>query len=143
MDTINNNKTTLNLQFESGILFHEGTVVRVISSDLQLIARHVRFTTVPCKPSLIQLKIECRRTWGYSVHCKLHAIMYTVSLHLISSYINNNIYEIRDKKGFKGIVVNRSCHSLNERSFEITLTVWMIIIDCRIWCTNKPILLSW
>jgi len=55
-------------------------------------------------------------------------LVYTsaVSWHLISSpqlCTNNNIYEILDKKGLKGIVVYRTCHHINGKSLETPLTV--------------------
>ena len=52
-----------------------------------------------CPDVVNSLMIECRKTQGYSVHCALSA---NVSWHLISRFINKNIYEILDKQWFKG-----------------------------------------
>jgi len=37
--------------------------------------------------------------------------------------MNKNIYEILDHAGLKGIVVTQTCHFINGRSLENTLTV--------------------
>ena len=50
----------------------------------------------------------------------LSVLVYTFSWHFISRYINKNVYEILDQ--VKGIVVNRTCHSINGRFLGIMLT---------------------
>ena len=61
-----------------------------------------------------------------TVHTVLSLLVYTcvVSCHLVSRFINQNIYEILlSSKGLKDIVVNQLCHSRNEMSLEFMLTV--------------------
>ena len=78
-------------------------------------------------------RLEVTVYTALSVHCTL---VYTraVSWH----YINKNIWYPWSNKGLKGIVVNRTFHSKNWRSLEITRTVplcsseiLILVILCR------------